>query len=199
MSFAGTAARGSAIPTPVTGMTTYLEDTKDLQVYDGSAYSSPFGMTLVKSQTVGSGVSSVVVSDVFSANYDAYKVIWSGGVGSTNSFMTFRFGTANTEYYQVRIGYLFAGSPDVGTDNNTAQFTVMARYSTSHLSCEFDVINPFLARHTLVHSGNAVGNVTAEYISGVQKSNTSFTAFTLTCQSGNVTGGTLNVYGYRKN
>lgn len=33
MVFAGTAARGSAIPTPVEGMVTYLEDADDLQVY----------------------------------------------------------------------------------------------------------------------------------------------------------------------
>lgn len=33
MTFAGTAARGSAIPTPVEGMLTYLEDADELQVY----------------------------------------------------------------------------------------------------------------------------------------------------------------------
>jgi hypothetical protein len=33
MSFAGTAARGSAIPTPVEGMVTYLADSDQLQVY----------------------------------------------------------------------------------------------------------------------------------------------------------------------
>jgi hypothetical protein len=38
MSFAGTAARGSAIPSPVEGMVTYLENTNRLEVYTGSAY-----------------------------------------------------------------------------------------------------------------------------------------------------------------
>jgi hypothetical protein len=36
MSFAGTAARGSAIPSPVEGMNTYLEDSNDYESYDGS-------------------------------------------------------------------------------------------------------------------------------------------------------------------
>jgi hypothetical protein len=40
MSFAGTAARGSAIPTPVEGMVTYLEDTDSLQMFNGSAYTN---------------------------------------------------------------------------------------------------------------------------------------------------------------
>jgi hypothetical protein len=38
MSFAGTAARGSAIPSPVEGMTTYLEDSNLLQSYNSSAW-----------------------------------------------------------------------------------------------------------------------------------------------------------------
>jgi hypothetical protein len=37
MSFAGTAARGSAIPTPVEGMAAYLEDSNIISLYDGSA------------------------------------------------------------------------------------------------------------------------------------------------------------------
>jgi hypothetical protein len=44
MSFAGTAARGSAIPSPVEGMTTYLENTNRLEVYTGSSYQAvPLG------------------------------------------------------------------------------------------------------------------------------------------------------------
>jgi hypothetical protein len=38
MSFAGTAARGSAIPSPVDGMVTYNTSSDLLEVYDGSAY-----------------------------------------------------------------------------------------------------------------------------------------------------------------
>jgi hypothetical protein len=45
MSFAGTAARGSAIPTPVEGMTTFLEDSNLLEMYDGSAYKQISGLT----------------------------------------------------------------------------------------------------------------------------------------------------------
>lgn len=38
MSFAGTASRGSAISSPVEGMTTYIEDSNSVQIYDGSAW-----------------------------------------------------------------------------------------------------------------------------------------------------------------
>jgi hypothetical protein len=39
MTFAGTAARGSAIPTPTEGMVTYLADTNAYEFYDGAVFS----------------------------------------------------------------------------------------------------------------------------------------------------------------
>jgi len=43
MTFAGTAARSSAIGTASEGMYTYLSDTNDTQFYNGSAWESQFG------------------------------------------------------------------------------------------------------------------------------------------------------------
>jgi hypothetical protein len=45
MSFAGTAARGSAIPSPVEGMAAYLEDQNVLSLYDGSAWKGSLAVT----------------------------------------------------------------------------------------------------------------------------------------------------------
>ena len=64
MSFAGTAARGSAIPTPVQGMTTYLEDSESYESYNSSAWVpmlstgawTAFTPTWVSGLTVGNGV-----------------------------------------------------------------------------------------------------------------------------------------------
>jgi hypothetical protein len=38
MTFAGTAARGSAIASPTEGMLTYLEDTNTFQYYNGTSF-----------------------------------------------------------------------------------------------------------------------------------------------------------------
>jgi hypothetical protein len=56
MTFAGTAARGSAIGTAVEGMFTYLEDTNTFQYWNGSAWtgltpSSPTNATVTSSYT----------------------------------------------------------------------------------------------------------------------------------------------------
>ena len=40
MTFAGTAARGSAIATPTEGMLTYLADTDTFEFYNGSSFVS---------------------------------------------------------------------------------------------------------------------------------------------------------------
>jgi hypothetical protein len=45
MSFAGTAARGSAIATPVEGMAAYLQDSNILSIYDGAAWKTSLATT----------------------------------------------------------------------------------------------------------------------------------------------------------
>ena len=64
MSFAGTASRGSAIPTPVEGMTTYLEDTDVLQIWNGSIWKAVTGGIL---QVVSTAKTDTFVSSSLSA------------------------------------------------------------------------------------------------------------------------------------
>jgi hypothetical protein len=72
MSFAGTAARGSAIPSPVEGMTTFLEDSNILSIYDGSAWKTSVGsvggivQVVQGASAVGSPVSTTSTSYVTS-------------------------------------------------------------------------------------------------------------------------------------
>jgi hypothetical protein len=197
MSFAGTAARGSAIPSPVTGMTTYLEDDDALQVFDGAAYAGVGGLTFVKKQIIGSAVTSVTVSDAFSSDYENYKIIISGGVASTDVSLQLQLGASNTAYntFLVRGFYSDGTSSNVGTNNGTI-FTLSSG-STNSLFLNVDVIGPFLSKNTYI-SAPFVGASTAGHISGVLKNTTSFTAFTINSSGGNMTGGTIYVYGYRK-
>ena len=58
------------------------------------------GLWLVKTQAVGAGVSTIVVSDAFSANYDNYLITYTGGSASTTMNLSLRLGTVTTtEYY----------------------------------------------------------------------------------------------------
>jgi len=84
MVFAGTAARGSAISSPETGMVSYRTDgTADskregFEFYDGAAWTRliPLGSGLVKTgSATGSSASSISVTDCFSSTYTNYCVV----------------------------------------------------------------------------------------------------------------------------
>jgi hypothetical protein len=116
MSFAGTAARGSAIPSPVTGMTTYLEDTKDLRIYDGSAWIAPNGMTHIRTETVPPSTSTVSLNNVFTSEFRNYQIVMNI-LGDTLGFSMaarMRLGgvdnTANSYSFQLLISAGTSGS-----------------------------------------------------------------------------------------
>lgn len=200
MVFSNSAARSAAITVPLEGMLSWLQDTNKYEYYSGSAWVElvpPTGLTLVKSQAVGTGVSSITVNDAFNTDFDAYKIIATGGTGSA-AFFSLRLGAANTQYYQIAGGFVYStGNANNGNTNNGTQFTVAARSDSDYIGLNLDIINPFLAKTTSV-SGFDAGTISAGYVSGVQRSNTSFTSFTLNISTGSVTGGTIFVYGYRK-
>ena len=50
-----------------------------------AAQMNSVGMWLVKTQTVGTAVSSVTVTGAFSADYDNYLILMSGGTGSDSA------------------------------------------------------------------------------------------------------------------
>jgi hypothetical protein len=68
-SFAGTAARGSAIPSPVEGMAAYLNDSNIVSLYDGSAWrnslSTTGGVLQVISQTFATQTATTSATYVY--------------------------------------------------------------------------------------------------------------------------------------
>ena len=92
--FADTTARDAAFggtgeKVLAEGQMAYVENlTGDAQIqyYDGSTWNSlgTSGLTLISSTTIGSAVSSVTVSNVFSSTYDNYLITVNGGAASTD-------------------------------------------------------------------------------------------------------------------
>jgi hypothetical protein len=199
MSFAGTAARGSAIPSPVTGMTTYLEDTKDLQIYDGSAYNSALGLNLIKTQTIGSAVSTVTVTSAFSANYDNYKIVISGvtaSVEGTGLRMTLNGSTGNTYNFGGNI-LPWGGSNAFASTASTSSFQIGNTGVLSTTNISIELFNPFVVRLTTMNNSFSVSQSSGAF-AGFENNSVSHTAFTFFPASGTLTGGTVSVYGYRK-
>jgi hypothetical protein len=76
MTFAGTAARGSAIPTPSEGLVTYLNDIDSLSVYNGTAFTTDrtiqvFAGTAARGSAIGTAVEGMYthINDTDSLEY----------------------------------------------------------------------------------------------------------------------------------
>ena len=164
-----------------------------------AAANPPGGLTLISATTIGTTVSSVAVTDCFSADYDNYKILINGGVASTNVELRIQLGATTTGYYAgvVRISYS-AGVVGGTNTSNLARWDNMGDGSTSQLDASIELRNPFLSKITTMHTTYAqLATAGQGYMAaGFQNSATSFTGFTLLLSSGTITGGTICVYGY---
>jgi hypothetical protein len=159
----------------------------------GGAYP---GLRLIKKQTIGSGVSSVSVTDAFSATYDNYKIIISGGVGSTADNIGLTLGSSTADYNATLIYTTYASSTVLSANLNAASsWSYAGSFDTTQIRLNMDLVSAFLAKPTLM-SGSFISGSAAGSINGRHNVSTSYTAFTITCGAGNLTGGTIYVYGY---
>ena len=156
------------------------------------------GLWLVKSQTVGTAVSSVTVSSAFSSTYDAYKVVYVGGIGSTALNISMTLG-ASASTYNMALPYVTYGAAIAsGTSiSGGTSWALMGNATANSASLDVDLFGPFLTQYTRV-LGLFVDDSFAGSYSGIHKTAASYTAFTLTTSTGTLTGGTISVYGYRK-
>ena len=156
---------------------------------------SNIGLTFIKSQTIGSGVSSVVVSDAFSSSFEKYKIVVNGGVGNASQaiLMVLGGGAAVYDYVLSYVNYATGG---VTTANGTSQtsYGFVGESSANGNTVDLDILNPFLAKTTFFF-GAYIGGV-AGFCAGQLRNTVSYTAFTLSV-GGTMTGGTISVYGYR--
>jgi hypothetical protein len=183
------------------GQFAYIEATNATQYYDGAAWQSvgASGLTLISATTIGTTVSSVTVSNAFSSTYDNYLITVNGGVASTNNSLVMTLGATTTGYYYVGLSLTYNASPTfVGLGGvNAASWADMVRGSANSLNGQIYVYDPFAAKNTHFNSigsrSDTAGSLNS--LGGYLANTTSYTAFTLTTNSGTVTGGTIRVYG----
>lgn len=148
--------------------------------------------------TIGTTVSSVTVSGVFSSTYDAYRVVISGGVASATNVLQLTLGATATGYYYAGKGRTYAGvDVNLGSQNTTNYYA--GEGSTNALTLDCTIISPNLAKNTQFSSTVSAARTDGYQlaIAGYLADTTQYTAFTLTASTGTITGGTIMVYGYR--
>jgi hypothetical protein len=172
-----------------------------LTASDTNTYLANSGLVFVKEQTIGNTVASVAVPDAFSATYDSYKIVITGGAASTGNAPSVILGATTTGYYSAGL-FVQIGVGTVGglQSSNAANWSNMGRADANGINITFDIFQPFAARRTTFVQSSATSETAGFYIaqSGFLNNATSYTAFTVTPGGGTFTGGIITVYGYRK-
>jgi hypothetical protein len=157
------------------------------------------GLWLVKTQTIGTGVSAQTVTDAFSATYDDYLINISGGTTTGNTNIDFKLGAVTSGYrFNYVYGSYASGTPAVSGTTSGGNIPFVGFGNTVGLVASINVLSPFLACPTAVYAdGGSLGSFTGR-VQGFDVSNTAFTSFVISLGSGTMTGGTIRVYGIRK-
>lgn len=209
MSFAGTAARSSAISAPEEGMLSYLQDSDVYQGYDGSAWvnlgtlsgASDAGLIHINT-TSFSAVASQSLDNVFSATYDNY-FIQLNATAATNMTLSMKLRASSSDYSS---GYRFNAmridtttlSASRSTDVASISITPGSGIGTVLNGYSFYLYNPNVSSATqffIVSSTNTDGQ---QYqVNGLHTGTNVSDGLSIITSTSTITG-SISVYGYRK-
>jgi hypothetical protein len=203
---------------PWEGQTIYETDTDLMYVYGGSAWQQFAGGTSVGNSglvhitsSTFSAVSSVTISNCFSATYDNYHISFNVFSSSTAarycSFQLCSSGTPSTSgYYSKSMWYDIANAATFVYVNSDGRSDGMSLGPIGYVnvgegSYDVDLHYPFATRNTRM-SGTGSGLYATAYYAGVTTAGLftttqSFDGIKLLPTADNITG-TIAVYGYRK-
>jgi hypothetical protein len=158
------------------------------------------GLVLLNTTTIGSAVSSVTINNAFSASYDNYKIIISGGAGSTSNDLGLRLGATTTGYYAS--GY-FVGSYATGVvagfNSSNGSLINVGLVRTNAIMVDVEIQSPNLVKRTMFSFRAAAAEAASVTFNGggFLDNATQYTDLTFIPGSGTLTGGTIKVYGYK--
>lgn len=191
--------------TPFEGQMIYETDTNRVLVYEGAAWvmiadtDTPPGLQLIKAQTIGSAVTSVTVTDVFSSEFENYLITVSGGVCGADYGLNMYLGSTRSGYYYTGTYHTYGNTSAWIGASNAAEWGAVGIATTNTLQANISVSGPNLAKNTYFSNtyiyGHPAGGRAA--MGGYLADNTQYTSFTLFINALTITGGTIRVYGYR--
>ena len=210
MRFATTTARDAAFggvgePTLAEGMTAYIDADNSIYTYDGSNWvkmvsaSQPVGLILIKTVSLAGAQSSMAVTDVFSSEFDNYRV--SVGYDDCSASNTIRLqfsGLTGSNYFSN--GYQVAWQSSFNQILTTAETSWNLGYSFSGFGSTtiLDIMNPQRsAQRTFGTSSSAAAGFGTNFAHQVTVT-TATTGFTISPASGTITNPVVRVYGYRQ-
>jgi hypothetical protein len=177
---------------------------------DGSAVTSSLdykvaqqGLTLVKTQTVGTAVSSVTVTNAFSSTFENYRVSFTGFNCSNSSGQTLqlRLGNGGTiyaaGYYGGGQSVLYSGTVNTWSVNNLSDVSCCYLTTTpGRTSTVFDIHTPYDVGLATPLMGFGHGFLSGSWWSYEYASTARITDLYFFPSVGTMSGGTIRVYGY---
>ena len=209
MSFAGSAARSSAIGTAnfEEGMVSYLQDTNLVEVYNGTNWASVAPVTdtpgLVHINTTSfSGVASQSFSSIFDKTlYNFWRVQFRlFGSVSTNTRLRGRANTTDisTNVYGASYYADYAGGAAVFSSSNNAAQATIAAHSNTDTSLLYVGCDVSLADANFHWIGNAFsGDGAKAHFFGFNIGGSGVNGFSIIPTSGTITG-TCSIFAYKK-
>lgn len=194
---------------PFEGQLIFQRDTNQLLVYDGSAWvmigdsDAPPGLQLIKTQAVGSAVSSVTITNCFSSDFDDYFISYTDGTMSSETNIYIELVDSNgtsslDEYYTVLQYGSYSGTAiQHAAGNDTSRWTWSGGGSSTSTSLRVNVISPFLSRPTHMDAYVRYGTVYGTQV-GYHNISASYPSIKIVPNTGTFTGGSVRIYGYRK-
>lgn len=160
-------------------------------------YSLQSGLVYITGTTVGSAVTSVTVSNVFSSTYDNYRIIITGGTASAGDNLSMQLSGSTGSTYNTGGSFTTYGSATLSGYGPAATTTWLIGYvAPTHTAIVTDVFSPQLATPSrMVTASTSTFNYS---FTGANTSTVQSTGFTLSITTGTMSSQTIRVYGYRQ-
>ena len=172
---------------------------------DAKSPVSTTGLVLLSTTTISSGVSSVAVTNAFSATYEQYQIsVTNAQTSAADAWLHLQLGSTTSGYYGVisvanYSNGAFTGGGNFSNSSNFSYLFAISNPATNLSGGSVIISNPFATKRTTIN-GFVTRLLTTGYagtVGGFQNSDTSFTGFTLISSAGTITSGTIKVYGYK--
>ena len=210
MYFGGTAARSSAIPTPSTGMTSYIGVTgtatiPQIETYTGSAWQTPYGLTLLANVPYSSAT-SVTIDNVFTTQYTNYRIMLDTTAITSAGNLTATLRTAApadlnaASYTYVNTGFSHsaATTPSSLGSSSGGTSSIVGFVNGTPNNLVLDLLNVTIAQPTMMNGISNCSSPTDIFgavHAGAYK--VSVAAFGIRFNFTANTTGTVRIYGYR--
>lgn len=155
------------------------------------------GLVFISRTTIGNDVTSVTVSNAFSADYDNYRIIVTSTASGGPDTLGMQLGnyTSNDYRYHYRQMSYFSSTPSSSNSFSFNQWPV--GYVNNEHMCRIDVYMPYLAVETMAEWFSSADE-TVRYGGGWHFQEKSVSSFRLFTAQAGMVGGYIDVYGYAK-